>query len=106
MIKIDFNNQTQTLTVSGHAQFQTRNDVVCAGVSSIVLGAASYWLQRDDVDVNQKPSGWIQIIFNNGCLTTDSHLRSEFQLMWHQLVILATNYHNYVLVQTQPIWVK
>lgn len=106
MITIKFNNKTQTLTVSGHALYQNENDIVCAGVSSIVLGASSYWYKLDLITVKQKDSGWIQIQFKNDCLTNDLILQSEFLLFWHQLTILTANYQSFVTIESQPDWIN
>lgn len=105
MIKIDFDNKTQILTVKGHAFYHSDNDIVCAGVSSVVLGAAHYWQNHNNICVAQKESGWIQITFHNDCLFVDNNLRAQFELMWKQLSILAANYCKYLIIENKPNWI-
>lgn len=48
MIKINF--YQNGYIVSGHANFSSNNDVVCAGVSSIVIGSIN-WFKPQDIIV-------------------------------------------------------
>lgn len=105
VIRINFDNNTQTLTIHGHAFYQDENDIVCAGVSSIILGAANYWFDHDQISIEQQASGWLQIGFGNHCLQNDSKLQSEFDLVWHQLSLLASNYSQHVVIEQTPNWI-
>ena len=48
MIKINF--YQNGYIVSGHANYSENNDIVCAGVSSIVIGSIN-WFNQEDVIV-------------------------------------------------------
>lgn len=55
-----------TIEVTGHANFAKKgNDIVCAAVSAIIMGAIN-WFQAKDIEVKEnKKKGQITIVIKN-----------------------------------------
>lgn len=91
------------LIVSGHGNNQaiignSQFDLVCAGVSAIVLGAAYCWKNCSKVDYYQKTNGYIAFKFKHDCLTNDLQLQSQLILLLKQLTILSIHYPQQIMI--------
>lgn len=95
MITIDY-WPDQKLKVTGHADYASNNDPVCAGVSSIVLGAALIWQTIPHIVINQGESGAIMIDFSHCELNDQITWQIQLQFVVEQLKILVTHYHQFV----------
>ncbi|MBU3830816.1 MAG: ribosomal-processing cysteine protease Prp [Candidatus Ureaplasma intestinipullorum] len=82
MININF--YKNGLEVSGHSEYDVEGkDIVCAGVSAIVMGSLNWFKNNDKITVKK---GYIKIVIANGNdneLKYLSLLNDQLQAMYH-----------------------
>ena len=92
MIKVIYTDTT--IEVTGHANFAKKgNDIVCAGVSAIVLGALK-WFDAKDVEIKNK----------HGKFTITLKNRKPKNMMLLDLIVtqlkpIAKKYKKYVKIK-------
>lgn len=87
-----FNN---ALLVEGHAHFERHGyDIVCAGVSAIVMGALN-WFDQEQTKIEVK-DGYVLIVINEANQKSKEYL----DLINMQLQAIAMNYQKYVCLHS------
>ncbi|MDQ0514079.1 uncharacterized protein YsxB (DUF464 family) [Mycoplasmoides fastidiosum] len=98
MIRIRIN--PAEISVQDHANFAVVNqDIVCAGVSAIILGACGFWINDQRIEIVQTVNpALVTIRFNSDALA-DSDLLSQKALLVKQLTMIAQNYPQYIQLE-------
>lgn len=91
------NNRIKSILVSGHAEYDIEGrDIVCAGVSSIVVGGANAICQQDEnaaLIVNEK--GNVSIEMKD---TSSDTIQVILRTMITQLETIEASYKKYVKI--------
>ena len=91
MIKIKYT--TTSLTITGHAGYENPGkDIVCAGVSAIILGAIK-WFKPQDIELTQTKNKLI-VKLNN----TKPENMMKLDLIVTQLKPIAKKYKKYIKI--------
>ncbi|WP_391591705.1 Ribosomal-processing cysteine protease Prp family protein [[Mycoplasma] cavipharyngis] len=88
-----------TIIVTGHANYDNNNDIVCAGVSAVVLGACQLWIKNSNIIIQQTiEPAQIKAKFTTAALN-NQQLVAQRQLLIFQLKKIALHYPNYVQIK-------
>lgn len=93
---ININIYNNGLIVNNHANFATNgNDIVCAGISSIVMGSLSWFDLNDIIDyVIDEKEPLIKIVLN-----MSNKNRIALSLISNQLFEVEKSYPNFVSIK-------
>ncbi|WNE41431.1 MAG: hypothetical protein AM1032_000171 [Mycoplasmataceae bacterium] len=84
----------EIITIKGHANFSTKgDDIVCAGISSIVEGSYSFFnTYHSDLILLEKKNAKISFI----PLKNDNEIQTCLTMMFHQLENISHFYPRYL----------
>lgn len=85
--------QQDCIEIKGHANFSKKNqDIVCAGISAVVLGACELWKNDKTIQIfNNVNQGWVKIIFDSKA-QKNQIIQNQITLIKMQLKMIAINY--------------
>lgn len=94
MVQVEWNHQK--IKISGHANFAPKGeDIVCAGVSSIIYGALNWFdPQTIKVDIDNRTS-----TINLEVIDDFTKNKSYLELIIKQLEALEANYQEYIKIR-------
>ena len=101
MVKVTYNYQNSDIKevkITGHANFsEIGNDIVCAGISAIVIGTlnALHELENNQVQIIKNTSGLIKLKVIN--ITNNSQIILK-TMLW-QLKTIKNQYPKYVNIK-------
>lgn len=91
---INIKKYKNALFINGHANYASHgSDIVCAGVSSIAMGALN-WFDNNYVDINVS-SGNLKLVINSNYKKGIEFIN----LIFIQLLAMYTNYKTYINIE-------